>query len=111
MDSEGGIESELDERMKTLHVGNVLQKRIVAAKMLISTAIRKKSPPAVKQVTAEVYEENNRFPLKDSPESDPQMQRAKASFKTRWNLDKLFASNDIILPSDSPTLRLLYGHK
>jgi hypothetical protein len=37
------------------------------------------------------------------------IERAKWKFRTRWQIQKVFKENQLLLPVNTPTLKLLYG--
>lgn len=89
-------------------LGQDLQKRIAAARVRMERGTRRSSPAEFKQVAAEVCGPQRPKLLRDSPEADQRIARAKNRFRSKWQLEQLFESRNIIVPTDSPTLRLLY---
>ncbi len=104
----GPTHQRIDKLKKLVEVGGGLQTRILAARTLLHSGSRMMSPGPLNQVTAEVRGHGREQLLKDSPDS-AHLERAKATFKAKWGLSKLFPSPNVLLPTDSSTLKLLYG--
>ena len=92
-------------------IANKLQQKLRVVKERRQSTRRQQSPSYCTQVVAEVHGSTSRAPLKlqDSPERDALIVQAKANFRAEWTKNSLFPPNEIIVPRDSSTLRLLYG--
>ena len=88
-----------------------LQDKVAAAKDSMNRAKKCRSPPRCKEVAAEVYGFYSGGPLflKDSPEKDQRIESAKAKFRAQWKLEHALDQNDIIVPTDASTMKLLFA--
>jgi len=100
----------MEQQQSSAKIQQEVKEKIVQTRLqLMARSSYKKQQPIFKQVAAEVRGQDTKL-LKDSPDQeDNDLQNAKKKFRSRWKIEQAFGSNDIIVPTDSPTLKLLYG--
>ena len=80
-----------------------LVKSISSARSLVES-IRRRPALDCKHVTAQIAVDDSASDLDES-----RIQEAEKRFKTRWQIQKVFKDKEILIPSDTSTLKLLYG--
>lgn len=91
------------EAHSSCKIKSELVKSISAARVLVDN-IRKRPTLDCKHVTAQISIDENTHEINDS-----RIEEAEKRFRTRWQIQKVFKDKEILIPSDTSTLKLLYG--